>query len=674
MSEFLKEYLAEASQYTHELEHLLLELDKDPENGEVRREALRAAHNLKGISAYMGYEAIAKLAHELENILESGGFQERESLFFKLDQINALLRELREKGELSTLSEEAHRREEDQIARFKALLKALKEEDEDLYQAFMELLEEKIGLLSAICGEEVIEPSKVAAVREHLEKIKNSARYLNLDELVSFLEEFEEQLSAVEKGEDAHWRPYWETLVALVPKRETAPELENFLSELSEEIEALSSLSQEATEVFGDEEAGGSPEIKAEEEASPEPVLKPPSETQPVPERLPEESLPEIFLRIEADRVARISSMVDELRSLGYRLQEIANETKAYLPREWRLKLDEALLSFSTLSRSLAEEMQSLRLVPVDSLAVRVERLFRDLVKSTGKEAELIFEGHDLKVDRVILQEIWPALVHLMRNAFDHGLENKEDRLAAGKPEKGRVRVSFETEQNWLKITVEDDGRGIDWAVVERKARERGLSAERPEDFLFIPGFSTKEEADTLSGRGFGLDIVKQTVENLRGYVVLSSNPGEGTQVSLYLPLGTALNRVILVKSGRSLWAVPFYALKEVKRVTPTMLSRVSEDWVYNYRGESVTVIVPDPKVLERVSLYLILMSGKPAWGIAVSELVGQQEASLKPFSENLRKFGPFLGLALLADGGVAFVLDHRSFEPLKRFLGKAEL
>ncbi len=290
-------------------------------------------------------------------------------------------------------------------------------------------------------------------------------------------------------------------------------------------------------------------------------------------------------------------------------------------------------------------------------------------MKSTGKEAELIFEGHGLKVDRVVLQEIWPALVHILRNAFDHGLESREARLAAGKPEKGRVRVSFETEGSWLRITVADDGRGIDWSAVEKRARERGLSAERPEDFLFIPGFTTKKEADALSGRGFGLDIVKQKVEKLRGYVTVSSTPGQGTRVSLYLPLGTALNRVILVRSGRSLWAIPFYALVEVKRITPTMLSRVDEDWVYNYQGESVIVLVPDPEVLQKSSFYLILMGGEPSWGIAVSEILGQQEASLKPFSENLQKFGPFLGLALLADGKVAFVLDHRSFESLKRFL-----
>ena len=228
MSEFLKEYLAEASQYTQELEHLLLELDKDPENEEVRREALRAAHNLKGISAYMGYEVIANLAHEMENVLERGVPEEREALFRKLDQINALLRELHEKGAFS----EEISGEEDRSGRFRALLEGLKEEDEDLYQAFVELLEEKMGLLSALCGGETLEPSKVPLIREHLEKIKNSARYLNLDELVSFIEEFEDRLSAVEKGEEVPWKSYWETLAALVPQRESASELEDtFLSD-----------------------------------------------------------------------------------------------------------------------------------------------------------------------------------------------------------------------------------------------------------------------------------------------------------------------------------------------------------------------------------------------------------------------------------------------------------
>ena len=664
MEEFLKEYLSEASQYVQELEKLLLELEKTPEAEEVRQEALRAAHNLKGISAYMGYENVAHLAHEMESLLEKGDLREVDPLFQRLDQIQTLLRGLAEGKE--EVREEASPSGDERTSRLKALLEELREEDEDLYRAFMELLEEKTGLLETLLEGEEPDPSALPAVREHLEKIKQSARYLNLDELVELLEEFETQLDRLEKGEESEWRACWEVLKGLLPVREKPPELEEFLSELSQEIEALS-LPEEISEAGEEEVARRELPPESEKREVAQPVERP-------PER-PLEQPPELFLRVDTDTVRRISAAVEELRSLGYRLEEVWNELRPRLSREGRLKLEEILFSFSALMRSLSEEVRGLRMVPVESIRVRVERLFRDLVKSTGKPAELIFEGRDLRVDRVLLQEVWPALVHLLRNAFDHGLEEPEERRAAGKPAEGRVQVVFEMEQAWLRITVADDGRGINWEALEARARERGVSWERVEDLLFVPGLSTKQEADTLSGRGFGLDIVKEKVESLRGYITVDSRPGQGTRISLHFPMATVLNRVITFPCGEDLWAVPLYALREVRRVSPEAVSRVGEEWWYHHHeGETVQVLFPDPGVREKRAFYLLIMGGYPVWGLALPEIRGQQEAAIRPFSEDIQKFGPFLGLALLADGRVAFVIDHGSFKGVKEFLEGARV
>ncbi|HFC97783.1 MAG TPA: hypothetical protein ENJ40_04925 [Thermosulfurimonas dismutans] len=664
MEEFLKEYLSEASQYVQELEQLLLELEKTPEAEEVRQEALRAAHNLKGISAYMGYDNIAHLAHEMESLLEKGDLREVDPLLHRLDQIQTLLRGLAEGKE--GVPEEASPSGDERASRLKALLEELREEDEDLYRAFMELLEEKAGLLETLLEGEEPDPSALPAVREHLEKIKQSARYLNLDELVELLEEFRTQLDRLEKGEESEWRACWEVLKGLLPVREKPPELEEFLSELSQEIEALS-LPEEISEAGEKEVVRREHPPESEKREAPEPVERP-------PER-PLEQPPELFLRVDTDTVRRISAAVEELRSLGYRLEEVWNELRPRLSREGRLKLEEILFSFSALMRSLSEEVRGLRMVPVESIRVRVERLFRDLVKTTGKPAELLFEGRDLRVDRMLLQEVWPALVHLLRNAFDHGLEEPEERRAAGKPPEGRVQVVFEMEQAWLRITVADDGRGINWDALEARARERGLSWERVEDLLFVPGLSTKQEADTLSGRGFGLDIVKEKVESLRGYITVDSQPGQGTRISLHFPMATVLNRVITFPCGEDLWAVPLYALREVRRVSPETVSRVGEEWWYHHHeGETVRVLFPDPGVRERRMFYLLIMGGYPVWGLALPEIRGQQEAAIRPFSEDIQKFGPFLGLALLADGRVAFVVDHGSFKGVKEFLEGARV
>ncbi len=310
MEEFLKEYLSEASQYVQELEKLLLELEKTPEAEEVRQEALRAAHNLKGISAYMGYENVAHLAHEMESLLEKGDLREVDPLFQRLDQIQTLLRGLAEGKE--EVREEASPSGDERTSRLKALLEELREEDEDLYRAFMELLEEKTGLLETLLEGEEPDPSALPAVREHLEKIKQSARYLNLDELVELLEEFRTQLDRLEKGEESEWRACWEVLKGLLPVREKPPELEEFLSELSQEIEALS-LPEEISEAGEEEVARRELPPESEKREVAQPVERP-------PER-PLEQPPELFLRVDTDTVRRISAAVEELRSLGYRLE-----------------------------------------------------------------------------------------------------------------------------------------------------------------------------------------------------------------------------------------------------------------------------------------------------------------------------------------------------------------
>ncbi len=561
MAELVEEYQREARQYLKELERLLWELEKNPREREIQKEALRAAHNLQRISAHMGFETIADLAHELETLLKGEDPPDYDLLFQKWDRLQKMVTNLSEPSDPESTRKG---------------LEVLAEKDEDLYQAFRELLEE----------------------------------------------------SCTEKP----------------------PELEEFWSEISSEIERLS-------ERLWDQETSGVGNLPVQTAAVPK--------SQAL-ERV-EDSLPEIALRVDPERMVRLSNRIEEFQTLGYFWEELVREIKGYLPRKWRIRLEEALLHFKTTLRTLEEDFRQLRLIPVEAFSVKIERLFRELMRKTGKDADLLFEGENVQVDRLLWPEIWPALVHLLRNAFDHGLETPEERERLGKPRRGRIRLRLAVEQNWLRLTVADDGRGIDWPAVERKVRERGLRVSSPEEALFRSGIFTRSENDRFSGRG--LDVVRRKVEALRGYITLETLPGEGTEITLHFPLETTVNRVLLLKVRGERWAIPFYALREVRRVSPAHLHKVEERWLYNYQGESVEVVLPEEALLARSHFYLLLMIGSPAWALAAGEILGTQEASLKPFMPSLKAYSPFLGLAMLSGGGVAFVLDHRSLEDLTSFI-----
>jgi len=326
------------------------------------------------------------------------------------------------------------------------------------------------------------------------------------------------------------------------------------------------------------------------------------------------------------------------------------------------------------LVRELQNDLSSLRLVPVAPVFQRLRRVVEDAARRTHKEVDLVVRGEDTEVDKVMIDALQDPLVHVLRNAVDHGLEEPAARVDAGKPPRGRVVLSASHQGGEITIEVRDDGRGLQRDRILARAIERGLcpaDAQPTDDelaaFVFLPGFSTKDTADTLSGRGVGMDVLKTTVESLRGRVALKSTPGQGSRVTLKLPLTLAFVEAMVVRERGRLFALPIEKVFEVSKVEQARVVTNSADdqvllrvrdtcvpvlWLDRYWGESGRERALSGKVV------VVVQTARGAVALPVDELLGNQQVMLKPLHGPLSHIRAAAGCGMLRTGDVAIALD----------------
>ena len=312
----------------------------------------------------------------------------------------------------------------------------------------------------------------------------------------------------------------------------------------------------------------------------------------------------------------------------------------------------------------------------------RFPRLIRDISKSLGKEVELVLEGQDTELDRTVIDEIGDPMVHLIRNSLDHGIETREDRRAAGKNEKGTLRISAYQEGSGVIIEVTDDGKGIDPEKVKKKAIERGLldeehaitmSDEEAIQIVLLPGFSLAPAITDISGRGVGMDAVKTKVETLGGQLDLVSRVGQGTSVYVRLPLTLAIVLSLLIKVGEETYAISLENVEETILVKQENIKTVHGSPATLLRGEVLSlsdladVLGTEVKETHRDEYPVVVVKiGKNKIGFIVDELIGQQEIVIKSLGRFLSKIKGIAGATILGDGNVALILDVASLYTTK--------
>lgn len=368
-------------------------------------------------------------------------------------------------------------------------------------------------------------------------------------------------------------------------------------------------------------------------------------------------------VRVQADRLDSLMDQVGELVIAQARLRQLSATIDD-------INLRAIAEEIERLSADLRDTTMSIRMLPIGTLFARFRRLVRDLSQSLGKEVTLTMEGEDTELDKTVIESLNDPLVHLIRNAMDHGLESAEDRLRLGKPAAGTVHLSAVHSGAQVLVTVADDGRGMNREAIRAKAEERGLIAPGAEigdselfAFVFHPGFSTARNVSSLSGRGVGLDVVKQTMDALRGGIEVASTPGQATRVTLKLPLTLAIIDGLLVRIGAGFYVVPLAAVEEVVDLTTQQDAESRGRSFLNIRGDLVPFVrlrelFKARQAQDPYQKVVIVTSGQVRVGLVVDQVIGQYQTVIKSLPKLLDDVEGFSGATILGDGSVALILD----------------
>jgi two-component system chemotaxis sensor kinase CheA len=368
-------------------------------------------------------------------------------------------------------------------------------------------------------------------------------------------------------------------------------------------------------------------------------------------------------LRVPAERLDELMDRVGELVIAQARLSQMAAQSS-----DGNLKTIAEELE--RLSSGLRDTTMGIRMVPIGSLFSRFRRLVHDLSRDLDKEIEFITTGEDTELDKTMIERLADPLVHLIRNSVDHGLETAEQRIKAGKPIKGTVRLSAVYAGAEVAISVTDDGAGLNAARIRAKAEEQGLLTPETRiadhdlfQMIFAPGFSTAKEVTSLSGRGVGMDVVKRTIDGLRGKIELSTTPGEGTTATLRLPLTLAIIEGMLVRVGNGRYSIPLSAVEECVELPAEVATHSRGRNFLDIRGSLVPFLrlrdlFNTPGAADTHQKVVIISSGEGRAGLVVDQIIGNNQTVIKQLSKLHTDLETFSGATILGDGTVALILD----------------
>jgi two-component system chemotaxis sensor kinase CheA len=444
----------------------------------------------------------------------------------------------------------------------------------------------------------------------------------------------------------------------------TSRESETVLHEVFEFVEGLCTLDIAVAEA-PPEDAGAE-----------DPAPSPPADPAPEPEHpataaaAPREPRgPKPTLRVDLDRVDRLINTVGELiinqAMIAQRIEELDLPTVAHLTNE--------LEAYKLLARDIQEGVMAIRAQPVKPLFQRMSRIVREATDATGKKAKLVCVGDSTEVDKTVIERLADPLTHMIRNAIDHGLEAPQERIAAGKPETGMIRLTAAHRSGSVCLEISDDGAGLDRARIRAKAVEKKLIAPGadltdPEidSLLFLPGFSTAGQISSLSGRGVGMDVVKNAVQALGGRVSIHSTPGQGTSFTIILPLTLAVMDGFVISVARETMVIPIASILETIRPNPRDIHAVGTDsTVVDVRGAYVPVVdvadsldLPEPAPRGPGILLLVNTEMQGLTALRVSAIHDQRQVVIKSLESNYAAIPGVSAATILGDGKIALILD----------------
>jgi two-component system chemotaxis sensor kinase CheA len=380
-------------------------------------------------------------------------------------------------------------------------------------------------------------------------------------------------------------------------------------------------------------------------------------------------------VRTSVERLDALMNLVGELITDRNRLYQLRNQLESNLRgNEHVSMLSDTVVHIGRITDQLQEEVMHIRMQPVANVFNKFPRMVRDLAQKTGKELDLVIRGQDTELDRSVIEEINDPLIHLLRNSVDHGVETPAERIAAGKNPRGTVTLSARHEQGRIILTVEDDGKGIDTDRLKKSAVQKGMlteseatamTDEKAIDLIFASGMSTAKAVSDISGRGVGMDIVRNNIERLNGTIFVETHKGQGSSFTISLPLTLAIVPTLLVKVSGITFAVPLVMVIETQRLESKDISIVSGRPVTKLRNKIISLLeLSEAFKLENsakssTECYMVVVrSSKVEIGLVVDALVGEEEVVVKSLSSLVGETVGISSAAILGDGQVALILD----------------
>jgi two-component system chemotaxis sensor kinase CheA len=643
LAEATEVFRQEASELLEQLEQALLDLHRQPEDRSLVDTAFRALHTIKGSGAMFGFEDVAAFVHDFETAFD----RVRRGLSPCSPALVAAALEARD--HIRALIEQPQAAD---AAHGESLLRALRA-----------AVEGEVATAAASPGPSPgpspsPSPAQEWRVRFHLgaEALVNGANpLLMLDELHSLgtaqVTALVDAVPPLDEIDPESCHLGWEVLLRTESPRAAIEEVFIFVSD-----DARIEITPTAMA-----------EVPAATTAEAAPIATAPAAATPtaVAERPRAEA--EIgrvggSLRVQAERLDELMDRVGELVIAQARLSQLAvgGDTGLTTVAE----------EIGRLVSELRDTTMGIRMLPIGSLFGRFRRLLHDLSRDLGKPVELVTSGEETELDKTMIERLADPLVHLIRNAVDHGLEMPEARHAVGKPAGGVIRLKARHAGAEVLVTVSDDGRGLDAERIRAKALEQGLitaearlSESEIHQLLFQPGFSTAKEISAISGRGVGMDVVKRTIEQLRGGIEISSRPGQGTDVTLRLPLTLAIIEGLLVRVGNGRYVIPLSAVEECVELPVGEAARSGGYSLLSIRD----ALVPFLRLREMMHCatpadphqkVVIISAGEQRLGLVVDQILGSHQTVIKSLSRLHADVKTFSGATILGDGSVALILD----------------
>ena len=642
LKELLEDFLIEAFEMIEEMDQDLVELENNPDDLELLNKIFRVAHTIKGSGSFLNFDKLTHLTHHMEAVLDKARKGElkitpeiMDVILESVDAMKAILEYIRDNGDDSSPDVE---------------------------------IDSIVKKLDAIVNGN----SAGASEEENKEEKPKTVGGINLDEInPDNLDELD--LSSLSPEE------LDQVLDKLVDDMNTSPEEEGI-----EEVEEVEEINEESEKEQKEET---SPEPKKEENNVP---AKKENSTQMTKENQKKELQKKIVttkeqtIRVDVKRLDQLMNLIGELVLAKNRLIKIYNDVEErYEGEKFLEELNQVVSSISIVTTDLQIAVMKTRMLPIGKVFNKFPRLVRDLARELGKKVRLIIEGEDTELDKSIIEEIGDPLVHMIRNAIDHGIEPPEERVKAGKPEEGTIWLKAYNEGNMIVIEIKDDGRGMDPEKLKQKAIEKGIitpqEAENMSDkeafmLIFKPGFSTAAKITNVSGRGVGMDVVKTNIEKLNGIIEVDSVPGKGSTFKLKIPLTLAIIQALLVASQEDLFAVPLSNVIETVRIVEEDIYTIEGRSVLKLRDEVLPLVnMADIFNIEKILmpekyLYVVILGlGATKIGLIVDRFIGQEEIVIKSLGEFLKGLPGIAGATIRGDGRVTLIVDVASLMKLAK-------